>query len=236
MSYLTDKELSERFEFYTLQVESQLLAGADFNSVVEKVPFAVHLNNSETLQIMHVNEKLSEVTGFHEDEIQEMGMEYLENYLHPDTLANISKFLPPLYSSMKSHETFPFVQYVRQSKDEDFTPFITFTKATEYKSGLVICLSLKPEDFDKMSPRMEQIVEMDTFKLKHFKRFQQLTGREVEVLKLLANGSNNPSIAKTLFISRLTVETHRKNIKRKLDLNNFRDLMRYAFAFNLIEV
>ncbi|MEX0649215.1 MAG: helix-turn-helix transcriptional regulator [Balneolaceae bacterium] len=235
MPYFTDKELTERFEYYTLQVEDQLLKGEDFNTLVEKVPFAVHLNHSETLEIMHVNEKLTEVTGFHENEIQEMGIEYLENYLHPETLANISRFLPPLYSKMKMHEAFPFIQYVRQNKNDDFTPFITFTKSTIYCSDLVICLSLKPNDFEKMSPKMEQIVEMDQFKLKHFKRFQQLTNRELEILKFLAKGFKNAQIAEQLFISRQTVETHRKHINRKLEISSYRDLVKYALAFNLVE-
>lgn len=236
MSYLTDRELLDRFNFYTLQLESLLLQGESFKSVVEKVPFAVHLNNSETLQIMNSNIKLTEVTGFHEHEVQEMGMEYLENYLHPTTLNNISTFLPPLYKSMQSHETFPFVQYVKLHNDKDFSPFITFTKKTSYSNNKVICLSLEPHQFGKMSSKMEQLVEMDRFKLKHFRKFQQLTSREVDILTLLANGKNNPQIAQLLFLSRNTIETHRKNIKRKLGLRSLRDLMKYAIAFNLVEI
>lgn len=236
MSYLTDQELLERFEYYTMQVDNLLVKGEDFNSIIEQVPFGVHLNDAKTLEVMHVNERLSDIIGFHNDEIREMGMEYLENYLHPTSLASVAEFLPPRYANLKSHETFPFLQYVMLHNDKDFSPLITFTKATQYESELVVCLSLRPNDFEEMSQKMEQLVEMDQFKLKHFKRFQQLTEREVEILKLLANGWNNPDIAGRLFISRSTVETHRKNIKRKLDLCSFRDLMKYAFAFNLVEV
>lgn len=236
MGYLTDSELLKRFEFYALQVEEQLLNGEDFDTVVDRVPFPVHLNSSETLEIVHGNHKLTEATGFHVDEVREMGVEYLVNYLHPETLSNISEFLPPIYASLKSHETFPFLQYVRMHNERDFSPFVTFTKSTTYKSGLVVCLSLRPKDFERMSPKMEKIVEMDSFKLKHFRRFQQLTGREVEVLGLLANGYNNPGIAKKLFLSRQTIETHRKNLKRKLKLGSFRELMKYAIAFYLVEL
>lgn len=84
------------------------------------------------------------------------------------------------------------------------------------------------------SREVEQIVKMYQFKQKHAKQFNQLTEREIEVLELLANGFNNPQIAETLFLSRQTVETHRKNIKRKLNLRSLLDLMRYAFAFDLI--
>lgn len=236
MAYLTEQELLERFEFYTMQVEDLLLQGEDFSTAADQVPFGLHLNDAETLEVMHVNERLTDVIGFHNDEVREMGLKYLENYLHPTTLAGVSQYLPPLYACMKSHETFPFLQYVKLYKNEDFSPLITFTKTTKYENGLVVCLSLEPKDFGKMSPKMEQIVEMDQFKLKHFKRFQQLTKREIEVLKLLANGLNNPRIADKLFLSRQTVETHRKNLKRKLELKSFRELMKYAFAFNLVEV
>ncbi|MEX2477891.1 MAG: helix-turn-helix transcriptional regulator [Gracilimonas sp.] len=234
MPYLTDKELTERFEYYTVQVEKLLLQGEDIDSVLNQSPFGVHLNDAKTLEVLHVNKKLTEVIGFHNNEIKEMGMEYLENYLHPDTLSNVAKFLPPIYENMNSHETYPFLQHVLLHDCKDFSPLITFSKTTSFQNGLVVCLSLRPGDFENMSPKMEQVVEMDSFKLKHFKRFQQLSEREVEVLTLLANGKNNPRIAKELYLSRHTVETHRKNIKRKLDLKNFRDLMRYAIAFDLV--
>lgn len=236
MAYLTDEELLKRFEYYSMQLENQLTDGQDFYALADQVPFAVHLNDSKTLEIKNSNEIMAEITGFHNDEISEMGSEYLENYLHPTTLSNISEFLPPIYQSMKAHHTFPFVQYVKQYKDKDFSPFVTFTKSTTYKKDLVLCLSLRPKDFDKMSPKMEKVVEMDYFKMMHFKQYQQLSEREVEVLKLLASGKNNPEIASLLYISRLTVETHRKNIIHKLGLTSFRDLIRYALAFGLVSI
>lgn len=160
MSYLTDQELLKRFEYYTMQMENLLLEGEDFNTVVEQVPFGVHLNDDKTLEVMHVNENLTDVIGFHNDEIREMGMEYLEKYLHPTSLANVAEFLPPRYANMKSHETFPFLQYVKLHNDKDFSPLITFTKTTQYDSGLVVCLSLRPKDFEEMSSKMEQLVEI----------------------------------------------------------------------------
>lgn len=100
----------------------------------------------------------------------------------------------------------------------------------------MLWLAVDPKDFGKHQKKIERIIKMDEFKLKHFKQFQSLTEREVEILKLLANGYNNPKIADKLFLSRSTVETHRKNLKRKLELKSLRDLMRYAFVFDLVEV
>jgi two-component system response regulator NreC len=55
-----------------------------------------------------------------------------------------------------------------------------------------------------------------------------LSRREFEVLKMIGSGLTNQEIADKLFISRRTVETHRANLKKKLGLKKFSDLMRYA--------
>jgi DNA-binding NarL/FixJ family response regulator len=55
-----------------------------------------------------------------------------------------------------------------------------------------------------------------------------LTDREREVLKLVAEGQSNREVADKLFISVHTVERHRANIMKKLDLKNTADLVKYA--------
>lgn len=69
---------------------------------------------------------------------------------------------------------------------------------------------------------------------KHRPLFERLTKREREVLGLVAEGLNNPEISSRLFISRNTVEQHRKNINRKLKTNQLVVLIKYARAFGLL--
>ncbi len=64
----------------------------------------------------------------------------------------------------------------------------------------------------------------------------QLTQREQTVLKLLAEGHNNKEIARVLGISVRTVETHRQNIKSKLDIHTAAGLTRYAIEHNLVQL
>lgn len=64
----------------------------------------------------------------------------------------------------------------------------------------------------------------------------QLTQREQTVLKLLAEGRNNKEIARVLGISVRTVETHRQNIKSKLDIHTAAGLTRYAIEHNLVQL
>lgn len=60
-----------------------------------------------------------------------------------------------------------------------------------------------------------------------------LSSREREVFFLLANGHQNAAIAKQLFISPRTVETHRARIVRKLKIHTNADLIRYAIRNGL---
>jgi DNA-binding NarL/FixJ family response regulator len=55
-----------------------------------------------------------------------------------------------------------------------------------------------------------------------------LSPREREVLKLVAEGRSSKEIAQLLFISTMTVQNHRANIKRKLNLRRNTDLIKYA--------
>ncbi|MBT7944296.1 MAG: response regulator transcription factor [Alphaproteobacteria bacterium] len=63
-----------------------------------------------------------------------------------------------------------------------------------------------------------------------------LTTREQVILSMVAEGKSNKLIARELDISLRTVETHRRNVKRKLDLDSTAGLTRYAIEQGLIDV
>ena len=63
----------------------------------------------------------------------------------------------------------------------------------------------------------------------------QLGEREREVLQLVAEGLTSGEIAGKLFISPSTVDTHRRNIMRKLELHGIADLTRFAVREGLVQ-
>lgn len=64
--------------------------------------------------------------------------------------------------------------------------------------------------------------------------YDSLSSREREVLHLAAHGYTNAEIAERLYIGRRTVETHRANAMRKLDLRTQFDLIRYALQRGIL--
>ena len=62
-----------------------------------------------------------------------------------------------------------------------------------------------------------------------------LSKREIEILKLFAEGNSNPQIAGKLFISTRTVESHKNHIMQKLSLKSTVDLVKFAIKHQIIE-
>lgn len=63
---------------------------------------------------------------------------------------------------------------------------------------------------------------------------KHLTKREIEIIGYIADGLTNNEIAAKLFLSNVTVETHRKNILAKLQLKNTASLVKYAAEHKLL--
>ena len=63
---------------------------------------------------------------------------------------------------------------------------------------------------------------------------KHLTPREIEIIRHIADGETNAAIAAKLFLSVVTVDTHRKNILSKLELKNTAALVKYAVENKLL--
>jgi two-component system, NarL family, nitrate/nitrite response regulator NarL len=77
-------------------------------------------------------------------------------------------------------------------------------------------------------------LSMEKSELKEMKNIPVLTSREKEVLQLIADGSTNPQIAEKLHISLHTVDSHRKNLLTKFNVNNTALLIKLAAKGNLL--
>ncbi len=68
----------------------------------------------------------------------------------------------------------------------------------------------------------------------HNSELSNLTSREIEILKLIAMGFSNKEIGEKLFISHRTVDTHRTNLMKKLDVSNIAGLIRFAIQKGMV--
>ncbi len=88
---------------------------------------------------------------------------------------------------------------------------------------------LKPVDIDELKEAMIRFTESQIQKQKiilpqKLKEQYSLTDREIEIIKLLLEGKSSKEISEKLFISKHTVDTHRRNILEKAKINSTNEL------------
>ena len=106
-------------------------------------------------------------------------------------------------------------------KDEVLTAIRSVAKGDSYFSRDVSSILI--EHISKPRPLRHKIADIP------------LSAREIEVLKLIAQEYSNPEIAKELYISIRTVDTHRRNLLEKLGAKNTAGLVKYAIQKGLAD-
>lgn len=122
--------------------------------------------------------------------------------------------------------TYDSSEFVKESIKKGAQGFVS--KNTS-KDELIFCFKQVLEGKRYVSrENRKEFVFKDNFEL-----LNQLTDREIEVLKCLTKGYTNKRIADELNISVLTVQTHRKNMYSKLNLRGVNELVSFAYENNL---
>lgn len=103
------------------------------------------------------------------------------------------------------------------------------------KEQLINCLHLVQSNHKYSSPEIVSLHESESLAINNssIEKFN-ISERELEIIKLIAEGYINKEIADKLFISNHTVNTHRKNIMQKLGINNTAGIVLFAVKEGLV--
>jgi DNA-binding CsgD family transcriptional regulator len=171
-------------------------------------------------------------------ELQEMGAEYYSNFFNPEDVEDYRPKMAALLERNDENETFSFFQQVRASVLHEwewyFSTVRIFMRDDDGNPFLTITIAYPIDPLHHVTHKVNRLLEENTFLRNNYARFSSLTQREKEILRELVLGKSSNEIAETLFISINTVETHRKNIKRKLEAGTSFELSEYARAYDLI--
>jgi DNA-binding CsgD family transcriptional regulator len=139
----------------------------------------------------------------------------------------------------KNHdEVISYFQQVRTSPTSDWDWYMSMTKILardeSQKPSLSITVAMKIDPQHYFTKKATRLLQENEFLKKNYSDFSKLTKREREILALMAKGKSTVEIAELLNISETTAETHRKNLRRKIDISSPYDIYMLAQAFNLV--
>jgi DNA-binding NarL/FixJ family response regulator len=112
------------------------------------------------------------------------------------------------------------------------TPFIVITDGLDHGAAVEYMRAgaddiVHKTHMGRLRPALERALDLR-------EGLSRLSPRQVEVLRLVADGHTTPAIAEKLGISVKTAETHRTEMMRRLDLHDVASLVRYAVQVRLI--
>lgn len=103
------------------------------------------------------------------------------------------------------------------------------------KSELVEAITKVSKRQNYFHPRInDEVFEYFKGKTSARNNLQELSNRQIEIIRCLAEGKNTKAIAECLFLSEHTVRTHRRNIMQKLNVSTSAELVKLAIDRELI--
>ncbi len=202
------------------------------DKIAEYVPAMLHVNNISDFKPIYIDPISQKHLGIdlqNDDFHVEDGLQLV----HPDDLAFAIKVNQHYLSNMNEYKTISFTQRIYLRHKKEYAAYYTTSMFIEKRGGIV-SLSVPLGDMSFNEKSIDHILDDISFVRKHVKHFSELTKREKEVIFFWVQQYNNKEIASKLSISTNTVKTYKKQIYRKLDINQFHQLYRYARSFDLI--
>ena len=93
----------------------------------------------------------------------------------------------------------------------------------------------KEEDMDKLKTKLKEVYLHDKKFFKERKIVENLTEKEIEIVKLYCSGLKRSDVAKELFISERSLAVMLNRIYQKLNINNYQELMKKSLDFGIID-
>lgn len=167
-----------------------------------------------------------------------LGHEYYTKYFNQDDIWKIMEDMQAMLSRKDANEIYNFYHQARPNENVNWTWFLISMKILAFDNEgnplLTISIAQELDSNYSVTYKVDKVLEEKFFTIKNKEIFENLSKRELEILKLVAQGFTSEVVAEKCFISVETVKTHRKHINQKINANSITDLQNFARAFNLI--
>lgn len=199
----------------------------------DMIPGMFHLNRKSDLIVEYLSKPGLAHFGMSLADVHELGATFFDNILSIETKQIIMPRMLDYSINGSSNSLYTDFQFFRRAEGQPYEAHLSSVKLLKGKD-LVATVTLPVNSLSQSTNKMERLLGENIFLRKNYAKFATLTKREKEILTLIAKGNSNTEIGDMLFISGNTVRTHRNKIFSKLEIKHISQLIKYAYAFDLI--
>lgn len=218
-----------------MSIEDKLHILKSQMSLVPGISIVQDLKDS---QIIFMSQKGLDQLGIDLSDLRDLKGRYEDSIFKTYEVQNFEKELKQLLKRNDSSETFTFFQQVKPLRGRDWAWHIgsirIFHRDIKGKPTHILKLIFPVERMEHVPQKAKRLVKETTFFEENKEKFDSLGSRARDILRLVALGKTSAEISAELNIKTDTVNTHRRNIKRKLQISNIYEFTEYARAYDLI--
>ena len=211
---------------------------AEIALVANEIPGVIIIHNLHDLSVVYMSPNGTEGLGVTLEEIIKMGPDYHKAFFNTEESQEYVPLIVDLLERNNNSESLSLFQQVKGRHQQDWTWYAStlkiFMRDDAGKPLLAITIAIPIDAKHHITAKVSRLLEENNFLRKNYHKFSQLSKRERQILRLLALGKSAAEIAGELFIAITTAETHRRNIRHKLNITSNFELLQYARAFDLI--
>jgi len=216
----------------------------DFESVPLSQNECIHVVDFNKNELVF-NKGFENLLGYSKDEIS---IEFIESLYHPKDAIIVNRIIRAsiLYCfdyPRDSIDSELFISFRLRKKDGNYIKVLSRSSTLEVdKSNRITSTLIKFTDISFMDVTENvnwnfkaKSLNETAFREELYENYQKIfTKRELEIIKEIKNGYTNKQIAKNLNISEHTVTTHRKNIFKKCDCHNLKELISFSKGIGVL--
>jgi PAS domain S-box-containing protein len=201
-----------------------------YKEMINHLPFFIYgIEFDPTLGIQagyitYANTALTKYIGYTENEIISMGFNFCCEIIHPDDLQKAQQSIATLLSSgAEEHTCYCRVRSRGTGKYEIMKKIVKIVSPVANGGSIQFIATM-------LLATSEEVIQFYLNLKLDNDLFDSLSRREKEIAILITEGKNDNEIADRLFISGLTVKTHRTNIRKKLKVKNTAEMTTYLVS------
>lgn len=231
MNLFTEKEIIDQNKHFAFRLRNLYLNNeSDFYLIQEFLPNPIYINERINLS-HHFFSKSFYSKGKEIENLFVLGKPYLQKISNLNLLEQAIKTAAKFHLENDYDAVCNYLQSISLNSKMTFY----FTNKILINDELTLNTTLFPSDNQIINKVFKELIPAGQENLNKWLRFQTLTKREKEILRLIANDYSNQAIGDLLFISAHSVKTHRRNIYKKLDIHKTSQLVRIAIAMEILQ-
>jgi DNA-binding CsgD family transcriptional regulator len=215
-----------------------LLEIEKIKAIEDKIPGVIIIHDLKDMSVVYMSKRGQQLLGVSLAELKEIGPEWAHKFFNEQ---ESREYVPLLTEWLKRNDHDEFVSFFQQVKtveNSDWKWYLTSMKIFMQDDqgnpilSIAIANAIDPNHY--ITDKVNRLLEEKNFRRRNQEIFASLTKREKEILQLVALGKNTPEIASAAHLSEKTINTHRKNLRKKLKIQSHYDINLFAQAFDLI--